>query len=107
VWVPDSTESLEQAIEAGNLTETQSFDAKEALPEPQRNRSLAEDVAAMTVEGGVLIYGVGEDDDGRLTRKTPVGLQGVRERIDQIVQRPPSLVLSAGGYPRNRGSGAR
>lgn len=40
----------------------------------------------MATDGGVIIYGVGEDAGGRPTRLTPVGLAGARERIDAIVQ---------------------
>lgn len=45
------------------IEETVSCDAKRQLP--GHNRELAEDVAAMANEGGVLIYGVGEDANRR------------------------------------------
>jgi hypothetical protein len=84
-WVPTSAEEVERAVEAGSLVETHTFDAKRELPAAGRNRSLATDVAAMTVDGGVLLYGVGEDGEGRLSEKAPLELAGARERVDQII----------------------
>src|SRR5215211_4692971 len=86
MWVPKSVEEIEAAVRAGTLEETQSFDAKATLPPPRRNRDLAEDVAAMTVAGGVLLYGIGEDAHGKPAVLAPIELSGVRERIDQVVQ---------------------
>jgi hypothetical protein len=83
--VPQDAQELERAIEAGELEETPSFDAKECLPARKRNSDLAIDVAAMSTEGGVLLFGVGEDEQGRLTRRTPIDLGGAAERIGQIV----------------------
>jgi hypothetical protein len=68
------------------LVESTSFDAKKELPRPNRNSDLAADVAAMANDGGVLLYGVGEDENGRPTVDNPIPLVGVRERVDQIVQ---------------------
>ena len=60
MWVPESAEEVERVFSAGELPETEVFDAKAALPEPKRNADLAWDVAAMSTDGGVLLYGVGE-----------------------------------------------
>jgi hypothetical protein len=46
---------------------------------------LAVDVAAMSTDGGALLYGIGEDDHGRPTIPTPILLTGVADRVDQIV----------------------
>jgi hypothetical protein len=40
----------------------------------------------MTTDGGVLLYGVAEDEDGRPTVPSPIRLEGARERIDQVAQ---------------------
>lgn len=85
MWIPESAEQIEQAAANGDLVETASFDGKEALP-PKKNIDLAIDVAAMATDGGVLLYGVGEDDDERLTRLCPFRLAGAVERIGNIVQ---------------------
>ena len=74
------------AIEAGDLTETATFDAKATLPAKGKSKDLAKDVAAMANDGGTLLYGVGEDENGRPTVPQPFRLAGARERVDQIVQ---------------------
>lgn len=93
--MPESVDDLEDAARAGTLTETHTFDGKSELPTPKKNRDLAEDICAMTVDGGVLIYGVGEDADKRLTVLKPLGLAGSRERIDQVahtaISEPPQI----------------
>jgi hypothetical protein len=40
----------------------------------------------MSTDGGVLLYGVKEDRNGRLTIRNPIELAGARERIAQIVE---------------------
>jgi hypothetical protein len=55
------------------------------LPSAKKNADLATDVAAMTVDGGILLYGIREDSDGRPTIPSPIPLAGAAERVDQIV----------------------
>ncbi len=86
MWIPDSAAEIEAAARSANLRETASFDGKEALPPSSKNRDVATDVAAMTTEGGVIVYGLGEDDNKRLTILAPFDLAGAAERVDQIVQ---------------------
>lgn len=85
MWVPRDAQEIEQAVRGGLLEETSSFDAKEALPAPKKNIDLAIDVAAMSTDGGLLLYGVGEDEEERLTRLTPIELAGSMDRISQII----------------------
>ena len=85
MWVPENAEEIERAAQGGHLRETHSFDAKAALPDRNRNAELAKDVSAMTVDGGVLLYGIAEDRDQNPTVPQPIDLAGVRERVDQIV----------------------
>ena len=47
----------------GELVETASFDAKSQLPAKGKFIDLAVDVAAMTSDGGTLLYGVAENGD--------------------------------------------
>jgi hypothetical protein len=86
MWIPTTASEVEEAARAGSLVETPTFDAKAALPARKRNADLAVDVAAMTTEGGVLLYGVDQDEHGRPTVLSPIELAGARERVDQIVQ---------------------
>ncbi len=85
MWAPPTAAELIAAAEAGNLRETTTFDAKAALPQQKKNRDLAEDVCAMTVDGGVLVYGLAEDEHQNPTLPRPFDLEGQRERIDQVV----------------------
>jgi hypothetical protein len=85
IWIPADASEVEAIAREGGLVETPAFDAKAALPVAKKNSSLAVDVAAMTTEGGLLLYGVGEDEDGVPNRPQPIELAGVAQRIDQIV----------------------
>jgi len=86
MWVPESAREVVEAVRSGSLEETDAFDAKAALPGTGRSRDLAKDVAAMANDGGVLLYGVGEDEHDRPTVLTPIPLAGAAERVDQIVR---------------------
>jgi hypothetical protein len=86
MWIPKTAAEVEEAAARGDLEETHTFDAKSALPAAKKNRDLAVDVDAMTVDGGPLLYGLGEDEDGRLTVLAPVELAGTPERVAQIVE---------------------
>lgn len=72
---------------------------KSALPKKGRSKDLAVDVAAMANDGGTLLYGVDEDDHGKPAVRTPIQLNGARERVDQIVQtcisEPPDVEIHA------------
>jgi len=85
MWVPATEHEILAAIEAKDLVETASFDAKASLPAKGKSKDLAIDVAAMANDGGTLLYGVGEDEDCRPTVPQPFKLAGARERVDQIV----------------------
>lgn len=85
MWIPRDADEIEHAARRGNLTETPSFDAKADLPSPNKNASLAVDVAAMTTAGGALLYGIGEDAQGQPTIPQPIALAGQADRVAQIV----------------------
>jgi len=97
MWIPKEEAEIVQAVTAGDLEETAIFDAKTELP--AKPIDLAKDVAAMATNGGVILIGVGEDSQKRLTCLTPVELKGQRERIDQIVYSnimpPPQIEVRA------------
>src|SRR5215208_4473400 len=99
MWRPTSEREIVAAIEAGHLIENASFDAKAALPTQKRSKDLAKDVAAMANNGGILLYGVGEDEHRRPTVTQPFELAGTRERVDQIVwssiSEPPIIEVHA------------
>lgn len=95
MWIPASVEELEAAVSDGSLEEGSQLDFKEALPSKGGNADIAVDVSAMTVDGGVLVYGVGEDENKRPTQLTPIELPGAPERVDQVlrtsVNEPPAV----------------
>jgi hypothetical protein len=97
MWVPMSETELRQALATGTLRETATFEAKSALPPAGKNRDLAKDICAMTVDGGVLVYGIGGPDRTRPDTLTPVVLAGAPERIDQVAQtsisEPPNIEI--------------
>ena len=95
MWIPESEQEILAAIDTGDVSETANFDGKSALPGKGKGKDLAVDVAAMTADGGTLLYGVAEDENGRLTVPQPFKLAGARERVDQIVRtsisEPPAI----------------
>lgn len=86
MWVPKSAKEIEDAAKRGDLEETSALDAKVALPAARRNHDLAVDVCAMTVAGGSLIYGLGEDENKQLTVLAPLSLGGAADRVAQVVE---------------------
>ncbi len=84
MWIPKSEEEIEKAVNSDALEETAIFDAKVALP--SKNIEIAKDIAAMSNDGGVIIYGIGEDENKRLKILSPFVLEGQPERISSIAQ---------------------
>jgi len=61
-----------------------------------KNKDIAKDVAAMANNGGVLVYGIDEDEHKRPTILAPIALRGQRERIDAVVHTsiaPPQIQI--------------
>lgn len=97
MWVPRSESELQHAASTGAVRETATFDAKAAMPTRGKNKDLARDICAMTVDGGVLLYGLGGEDPTRPDTLMPLDLSGVAERIDQVAQsaisEPPTIEI--------------
>lgn len=108
MWVPKAAEELEAAVKAGNVDEGATLDFKQELPAtPKKNVDLATDIAAMATDGGVVIYGVGENDAGEPTELLPFELAGAEERVQQIIDsriaEPPHAIVSS--LPKGDGTG--
>jgi hypothetical protein len=87
MWIPRDADDIEAAAARGDLTETSSFEAKRELPtSTKHNVRLATDVAAMATDGGVLLVGIAEDENGEPTVPRPAPLAGAKERVDNIVR---------------------
>jgi hypothetical protein len=85
MWIPKNENDIVSAVTNRSLEETVTFDAKKEIP--AKNIETAKDVSALAnTGGGVLLYGVDEDTNGRPTVLSPLLLEGQRERIDQIIR---------------------
>ncbi len=85
MWIPKTEKEIIEATIRGDLEETLTFDAKSEIP--AKNIDTAKDVSALAnTSGGVLLYGLCEDANQRLTILRPLVLQGQRERIEQIIR---------------------
>src|SRR5438552_238241 len=85
MWIPKTETDIIAAARTGHLEETVTFDAKREIP--PKNIETAKDVSAFAnASGGVLVYGLGEDSNRRLTVLSPIVLEGQRERIEQIIR---------------------
>jgi hypothetical protein len=79
VWLPRSYAEVVAAI--GVIEESTQLDFKRAFG---KSEDIAKDITTMTLEGGVIVYGVAEDNSYVARRLTPVPLRGARERVQQI-----------------------
>lgn len=100
MWIYQTEEEIARVVKSGALRETTSFDAKREIG---KNEEVAKDIAAMANDGGILLYGIGEDEQGRPTILTPVKLEGVREKINSIALSSISepLTVSISTIPTN------
>ena len=86
MWRPRTEAEIQAGIENGIARESPSFDAKQQLPPAGKNKDLAKDICAMTVDGGGLLYGLGGKDPTRPDELYPFDLAGAAERVDQVAQ---------------------
>lgn len=93
MWIPKTAAEIEQLVSSGKMFESEVLDAKERVSGD--NLEIAKDIAAMSTNGGVIIYGVGEDERKRLNRLTPIQLDGVQDRIEAVarsnISEPPYI----------------
>ncbi|MBA2556739.1 MAG: hypothetical protein H0V12_05240 [Chloroflexi bacterium] len=85
--VPRTAAELATAIEEGVLVEGLGFDAKADLEHGAKgNTSLAIDLAAIAVSGGIIAIGVAEERYGEVRRLVPrpVKIGTYRERVSQV-----------------------
>jgi hypothetical protein len=87
MWVPKTTAELEAALLSNDLpAESSYYEYKRELPPSGKNTDIAIDVAAMTTDGGVIIYGVGEDKTNNTFYGKPIDLRSAVERLSQVVE---------------------
>lgn len=86
MFVPKSLDDLRRIVKE-RLEETIQLEFKRELPPSGKNDDLAKDVAAMAnAQGGVIVYGIDEDDTGRAKGLQPFPIAGVAERVTLVAQ---------------------
>ncbi|MGO9961834.1 MAG: helix-turn-helix domain-containing protein [Acidimicrobiales bacterium] len=110
MWRPHSTEQVLEAITDGHLPhESASFEVKASLPVRQNNSDIAVDVAAMSTDGGLIIYGILEDKVKVTFSASPIDLSGAKDRISDVVtssiQEPVEFEVQLYPLPDNPGKG--
>jgi hypothetical protein len=80
VWNPSTWEDVTAAI--GTLAEAPDLDFKREL---SSNGDISKDIAAMTLHGGVIAYGIDEDAQARAGSITKIRLAGVPEKLQLLV----------------------
>ncbi|MCM3920256.1 ATP-binding protein [Frankia sp. AiPs1] len=83
VWTPTTYAGAVSDVDARKVTENHYIELKRTYDlTDAAKRKMAEHVAALALDGGVLVVGVEEDDLGRAVEVVPVDLAGLAERID-------------------------
>lgn len=103
MWFPSTAREVHDRLASGDLMEGASLDGKRQL---DANPEMAVDIAAMTVNGGVLLFGADENEHGtRLVHATPIELAGQAERVAQIastgISEPPIIDARAAARRRS------
>jgi hypothetical protein len=95
-WTPTAWSDVVEAAAGGLLDESHWVDLKQELPAGKRthNTELAQDLASLAVDGGLLVIGV-EDHDSRAGKMCGVELARLADRVDQVARDKvrPSLVV--------------
>lgn len=85
-WSPRNEDDLQAAIDGGLLEETHYLELKREIPPGKgSNKESARDMAQFAVDGGIIIVGL-EEIDGAAPRLSPVDLDGLSERVEQIAR---------------------
>jgi len=86
VFIPKNLEDLKRIVEE-RIEESVRLEFKRQLPAAGKNDDLAKDLAAMAnTEGGVIVYGIEQDNMGRAKELCPFAVSGASERITLVAQ---------------------
>jgi hypothetical protein len=86
-FIPTTASELEKAVLSGVLVEGTGVDFKEKLDDgPKANLGLAKDLAAFSIQCGLIVVGVAEIRDSTNPRLElrPVVLAGLKERVGNV-----------------------
>lgn len=93
-WLPTSETALQEALQSGLLDKSHALELKRTLGTGKSaNKELARDLAQFGIDGGTVIFGVDEGSDGEPPSLTPVSLDGLAERIEQVARTIPDPPL--------------
>ncbi len=84
VWLPTTEAELVVALADQTLFESDRVDFKREMAPAGHNEDLAKTLAAMSLYGGAIIYGVDEQDDPEPAIAHPIPIQGLKERVAQV-----------------------
>lgn len=97
-WAPASESELAEGLEGGLLSESHFLDFKKMISDGRgANRELARDLVQFALDGGLLIVGVEETDDGPVL--VPQQLTGLSERVEQVARSIPEPPLAVDCHP--------
>lgn len=106
-WIPTTEAELRALLDRSALEESAVLELKREVG--SRSLEVAKDIAAMANDGGVILYGVAEDDHGQPGSLSPFPLAGAAARIDAIVStaisEPPLLEIKTIPSESEEGAG--
>ena len=87
LWTPQDEQALLAAANNGLLEEGHFLDIKRELASGKSaNTEAAKDIASFAIDGGVIIYGVDEQQNSVQPVLAPISLVGLSERIELIAR---------------------
>ncbi|MGW5569788.1 AlbA family DNA-binding domain-containing protein [Nocardia thailandica] len=87
LWKPRTEAELQQAINEGALEESHYLDLKKTLDRGKSaNKAISLDIAAFALDGGTIVIGVDEGEDGEPPTLVPTDLDGLAERIELVAR---------------------
>lgn len=97
-WAPKTEDDIRVMVDSGLIKESHYVDAKRETGGTQsERRETARDLASYAIDGGALLFGVGEDKESHAMYLDPQPLNGLVEKIDNIAAMlvdPPLTVVS-------------
>lgn len=86
-WAPETEDDIRVAVDSGLIKESHYIDAKRKTGGTQsERRETARDLASYAIDGGALLFGVGEDKESHAMYLDPQPLNGLVEKIDNIAR---------------------
>lgn len=81
---PETEAEVLAAAAAGEIAESPYLDVKRELD--SNNRETAKDIASFAIDGGSILIGLDEDQQGRRFTPSPIVLAGIAEKLEQVAE---------------------